>query len=210
MTARKKASTKKAAARRPPVKERARAIVADAGRYDEETRHTISNLLSEGSKDLAEFVRRAEAGEEIFDLIHPLPNRYDADPRAVARRLAERRKSLLMDYPDYRPITYKQAGELADKIIEQDDDERAFALITLLHGITAVYFEQRRGEREGADFRGPDVESLTFEAAKRAYTKTVHCGDARREFSNLPPGTVEAMGDEELRKEVWGAKEDEP
>jgi hypothetical protein len=74
MTAMKKTSTKKAAVRRLSVKERARAIVTDANRYDEGTRHTISNLLREGSKDLAESVRRAEAGEEIFDLIPPLPN----------------------------------------------------------------------------------------------------------------------------------------
>jgi hypothetical protein len=58
----------------PTIAERARAIVNNPGRYDEETRHAINNMLRENSKDLAEFVRRAESGEEIFDLVHPLPN----------------------------------------------------------------------------------------------------------------------------------------
>jgi hypothetical protein len=54
------------------VEDRARAIVKDVKRYDEETRHAINNMLRENSKDLAEMVRRAERGEEIFDLVRPL------------------------------------------------------------------------------------------------------------------------------------------
>ncbi|MFL6285718.1 MAG: hypothetical protein ACJ74Q_21480 [Pyrinomonadaceae bacterium] len=68
--------------RRATVKDRARAIVANVKGYDEETRHTINNMLRENSKELAEFVRRAESGEELYDLVSPLPSTADFEARA--------------------------------------------------------------------------------------------------------------------------------
>jgi hypothetical protein len=99
MTARKQSTKKggrkgKAEGSRKSIKERARAIIDSHDSYDEETRNTISNLLGEGSKSLAQFVRRAEAGEELYDLVRPLGSieerarailenveRYDYDTR---------------------------------------------------------------------------------------------------------------------------------
>lgn len=64
----KKGSTKgKAGSRKGSVKQRARAIIDDADRYDEETRHAIKNSLDDGDGDLAELVRCAESGETILD-----------------------------------------------------------------------------------------------------------------------------------------------
>jgi hypothetical protein len=63
---------KSTSTRRPSVKARARAIIADAERYDDETRHAINNALTDNSSDLAELVRRAEEGEEILDISRPL------------------------------------------------------------------------------------------------------------------------------------------
>lgn len=54
--------------RRQSVKERARLIINDAEGYDAETRQSISHALRKNYPDLAEMVRRAEAGEEILDL----------------------------------------------------------------------------------------------------------------------------------------------
>jgi hypothetical protein len=72
MTAKKKATTKKAATRRPSVKERARKIVADAGEYDYDTRKTIEAALGDehlNAGDLARMVAAAEKGELVE---HPL------------------------------------------------------------------------------------------------------------------------------------------
>lgn len=189
------------------IEERARAIIDSPDRYGEEARHAINSLLREESPYLAEFVTRAERGEEVFDLVHPLPGKADShDPRAVARQLIERSRRLLHETLNYRPITFKEAGELADKIIKQDDDVRAWAFITLLHGLAAAYFERKKAEHNGTSYREPDVESLVFAATRNAYGKTSHFTDSQREFTELPPGTVEAMNDDELRKEAWSAK----
>lgn len=64
----KKATTKKKATRRPSIKERARAIIADAQGYDEETREAVRHSLEKGdAEDLAETVRMAESGSTILD-----------------------------------------------------------------------------------------------------------------------------------------------
>ncbi len=51
---------------------RARAIINDAGRYTADTRRALSLALErDDAGDLAEFVRRAERGEDIWDLTDP-------------------------------------------------------------------------------------------------------------------------------------------
>lgn len=64
----KKATTKKAAKRRPSVRERARRIVADEKGYDEDTRNAVKHSLERGDvEDLAETVRMADSGGIILD-----------------------------------------------------------------------------------------------------------------------------------------------
>jgi hypothetical protein len=80
MTDKKKSTTKgsrkgkagSSSKRRPTIKARALAIVADVKGYDEETRHSIKNSLEENAADLAEMVRRAESGETVLDVSAPL------------------------------------------------------------------------------------------------------------------------------------------
>jgi hypothetical protein len=64
----KKATTKKATARRPSVRSRARAIIADVKGYDEDTRKSIRRMLDTNAADLAVCVERAEAGDGVYDL----------------------------------------------------------------------------------------------------------------------------------------------
>ena len=52
--------------------QRACAIIGNPGRYDADTRHAVRNALEGESPDLAEYVRRAEQGDTILDLIKPL------------------------------------------------------------------------------------------------------------------------------------------
>ncbi len=74
---------------------RARAIITDADGYDRDTRRFIHNSLAQSSFDqLAEDVRRAEAGEEFLDI----GNDLDADPQA-ALTLPEL-LSEVMNHPD--------------------------------------------------------------------------------------------------------------
>lgn len=56
-------------AKRKTIKQRAEAIIADAKRYAPDTREAIANALKSKAADLPECVRRAEAGEEIWDLV---------------------------------------------------------------------------------------------------------------------------------------------
>jgi hypothetical protein len=65
--------SKKGKAEGRDLEARARAIIADVKHYGEDTRHAVSNMLRENSEDLAEYVRRVERGEEVFDLVSPLP-----------------------------------------------------------------------------------------------------------------------------------------
>jgi hypothetical protein len=106
---------------RQSVKQRARAIVADAEAYDEETRNAIKNALDEDG-DLAELVRRAEAGEQILDVSKPLGG---APPQAEA------------DAHDYAQKAYNAA--LAHFYANQGDP---FALSRL----AVVYDEQKPGD----------------------------------------------------------------
>jgi hypothetical protein len=56
---------------RATIKSRAAAIVADAKGYDADTRNAIKNALDGDGSDLGELVRRAEAGEIIWDVSKP-------------------------------------------------------------------------------------------------------------------------------------------
>jgi hypothetical protein len=120
--------------------------------------------------------------------------------RAAARQLIERSRRLLHETPDYSPITYKQASELAEKIVEQDDDVRAWMFIVLLHGIVAAYIEERKAAHAKTSYTGPTVEGLVFEATRNAFTKTTLCLDSQREFTELTRDTVELLGDTEFGK----------
>ena len=58
--------------KRELLTQRARAIIDDPSRYDEDTRHAVRNALKGNAPDLAEYVRRAEQGDTILDLEKPL------------------------------------------------------------------------------------------------------------------------------------------
>ena len=58
--------------KRELLTQRARAIIDDPSRYDADTRHAVRNALEGESPDLAEYVRRAEQGDTILDLVKPL------------------------------------------------------------------------------------------------------------------------------------------
>ena len=62
-----------------------------ASHYDEDTRHAIRNVLEEKAPDLSEWVRRAERGESIWDLVNPpelLPHSIAALAEHIAAVLA--------------------------------------------------------------------------------------------------------------------------
>lgn len=88
----KKQSSKKAS-KRTSVKARARAIIADAKGYDDETRHAIKNSLEENDSDLAELVRRAESGEQILDVRGPVEGEDAEAEQFKAAAVAYARKA---------------------------------------------------------------------------------------------------------------------
>lgn len=82
-------------------------------------------------------------------------------------------RMLSVKFQDYKPITWQRAEELADFIIETEDDAKAYALIELLHGICAA-------DRIG-------VEEIVIAATRRAYSRTTHFSAAFDEFAALDP-----------------------
>jgi hypothetical protein len=92
-----KAEGSKGKARRPSVKDRARAIIAHTEAYDDETRHAIDNALREDSSDLAELVRRAEAGDTILDVRGPV-DKAEAFKRAAVTYAKEAYGAALAHY----------------------------------------------------------------------------------------------------------------
>ncbi len=123
--------------------------------------------------------------------------------RRDARRLLERQKRIFDSQGPYeasgryKPITLDDALGLAEKIIPHDGDEEAYAFITLLHGLAAAAFAERR---EG--YRGPTLEGLVIYATQRAYTRTMHFADGVTEFAYLDPATFEEI--DALRSEYFG------
>ncbi len=87
----------KQAARNKPAqpatsRRRAQVIIADAARYDEDTRRALQLSLERDSPDeLAGMVKRAEAGETICDLTDPAlqtkPNNRAAQFRTIAEHV---------------------------------------------------------------------------------------------------------------------------
>ena len=71
--------------RRPTIRQRAGAIIADVQGYDAETRAAVFNALED--HELAELVRRAEAGETILDTTGERPAE-DHDLRDFAHYLS--------------------------------------------------------------------------------------------------------------------------
>ena len=68
MTAKQKATTKKRAGRRPSIKDRARAIVADLRHYDVDTRNAVARSLEKDSaEELAEIHRLVSEFEKRKD-----------------------------------------------------------------------------------------------------------------------------------------------
>ena len=117
-------------AKRQTLKQRALAIIDNHHQYDEDTRHAVRNLLEEKSPDLAEFVRRAERGETILDLVKPLEAAPDqaasADPDTFIRQC-------LPGVDGLRPDA-AQAMRLVNSILHPASQmEAAHALHDLLH-----------------------------------------------------------------------------
>jgi hypothetical protein len=72
-------------AKQKTIKQRAAAIIANTKRCDAETREAISNSLKrDRAADLAEMVKRAEAGEEIWDLARERAKCEQAAAQVVA------------------------------------------------------------------------------------------------------------------------------
>jgi len=67
------------------------------------------------------------------------------------------------------PLDYKQAADLAARIVEQDEDEQILAFIVLLANL--CYTEKQ-----------VDRESVFFAASREAYSSTRHCDTAFDEF----------------------------
>ncbi|HYY94692.1 MAG TPA: hypothetical protein VE713_09255 [Pyrinomonadaceae bacterium] len=141
MTAKKNTTTKKTTRRRPSIKERSRQIVADAGRYDKDTREAISNaLVGERDADLAALVERAEAGEMILDVAA-------AEKLAGRNALAVKRIFDEEHLPDFLTNALMVALEKASEITgipywgDADFDLKGLAL--LLAATRPVQFEEK-------------------------------------------------------------------
>ena len=142
--------------KRLTLKDRARAIVADES-YDDDTRNAIKNSLADGDANLAELVRRAEAGEIILDTAKPLGFSEDRD-RAV--ELLERR-------------TYYGSGVEAKL---RDALEKPEELRRLLAAIDA-------GERKASELLGRAFDEKAVDYAFTAYSTALehyyeHQGDS--------------------------------
>jgi phage gp29-like protein len=98
-----KQATAKLLARNKPVphatsRRRAQAIIADAERYDEDTRRALQLSLERDSPDeLAGMVKRAEAGETICDLTDPALQTQPNNRAAQFRRIAEHVTAILQN-----------------------------------------------------------------------------------------------------------------
>ncbi|HEY1403988.1 MAG TPA: hypothetical protein VGB05_07685 [Pyrinomonadaceae bacterium] len=73
-----KGSAKTAATRRASVRQRAEQII-NSDTYSNDTRRAIRNALEDKDDNLAEFVRRAESGEEVFDITRDVTLRDRAE-----------------------------------------------------------------------------------------------------------------------------------
>jgi len=183
------------------VKDLARAIIADAERYDADTREAVRLALNRDDESLLEFVTRAAAGETVLDLT--ALGGEESKARRDARRLLERLKRAhdanAQDKPSgyYKPITYAQTAELTEKIVGQDDDRVAHAFITLLHGIAAAYYLEKREGRAT-----PDVDSIVCKATHAAYALTTIASTGADEFALLDADTFDEM--DKLRPEYFG------
>jgi hypothetical protein len=80
---------------------------------------------------------------------------------------------------DYKAISRDEAAELAETIVDYDNDVRAHALITLLNGIMCVVFSGEGGRSLAED--------LVWCATRRAYTLSLHCNYSLSEFASLDP-----------------------
>jgi KaiC/GvpD/RAD55 family RecA-like ATPase len=161
----KKATTKRRAARRPSVKERARQIIADAGRYDEETREAVRNALEEGHDDLAEIVRRAESGETVLDLT---TRRARALTEQRARTLAD----VLAPHDLYQMSAELRAAALVELVGSLADEPDANARWMIAHAVSTVAYtntEEFGGALDGfvSRMRGGAFDQLLAEERRR-------------------------------------------
>jgi hypothetical protein len=138
-----KAEGSKQKARRQSVKERARAIVAGAPGYDEETRHSIKNSLDENDPDLAELVRRAERGETILDVSRPLGGvPVEGQPDAAAVAYAQRAYAAALDH--YRTSQGDTFALSRLAVVYEEQEPGDFNMVVTLPG-------KRRWEGVSAD-----------------------------------------------------------
>lgn len=162
-------------AKRPTLKQRARAIIDDPDRYDEDTRHAIRHALEREGSDLAEYVRRAERGETILDLVKPLEAAPEQAPSAEQKEAAERSGTAsAMTWRNERnavpKLTIERARELVRRILQSDEDEEARALIEL---VTGIAYEPDAGWRDG----------LGLWATHEAYSLTIEFSLAAERFA---------------------------
>lgn len=121
---------------RQSLKQRGRAIVADAKGYDEETRRAIKNTLDDDGAELAELVRRAESGEMILDVSAPLGG-------APALTLAEHIAAALND-PDTPEGIYNALSEAVSELTATDAVSHRAEVISVALAVNA---EKKGGAR---------------------------------------------------------------
>jgi len=147
MTARKKITTSRTAKRRPTIKDRARAIIADPEGYDMDTRMAVQASLDRNDAgDLAETVNLAESGGIILDTT-PFQER---DERGAAAILA------LIDNPDVPEFirqAVRDALTLAENIIGINYASRETGKFTpdaMTNLVTSLHGHDIKGEVSGA------------------------------------------------------------
>jgi hypothetical protein len=158
-------------AKRLTLKQRALAIIDNPNRYDQDTRHAVRHALEREGPDLAEYVRRAEHGDTILDLVKPLEGAPDQGASDEQEEAAEQSGTAsAMNWRDGNNsvprLTIERARELVHRILQSDDDEEARALIEL---VTGIAYEPDAGHRDGLGLCAThEAYSLTMEFSKVA------------------------------------------
>jgi len=117
------------------IKERAARIIANAKRYDTDTRAAISRALDEGHADLAECVKRAERGETILDITGTtatMPTMRPEDAAAIAelQNFAHHLAEAIRIARESSMIPASFYNGLADALIDFENDLPSLARVS--------------------------------------------------------------------------------
>jgi hypothetical protein len=148
-------TTKKSSSKRPGVKDRARAIVADARRYDSDTRKSIKHMLDSDAGDLAVFVARAEAGDMICDT-----TRIDKEQMTVAELLENVRGVPL--WVQHWLERYAGGDEHALEIHGLHDDDATREIARLVYDVLYTDSNMRFADTDNLGGHGFPAEARDF------------------------------------------------